>query len=102
MWQELYRHPRSGPEWCGEAEWRRRLEEVQQVVAAGRRVWAKVEPPEWDAFKAHVKRLPKGKGGVGNIRHARAQGPRKTALRVGMYSIRYLLQKMSVFKKHST
>ena len=35
-WACLYVHPRGGPDWCGDEEWRERLEEVKKVVARGK------------------------------------------------------------------
>jgi hypothetical protein len=68
-WTRLYAHPRGGEEWCGEDEWKARLEEVKKVVARGKRIWTEVEPPDWETFRAYVRQLPEGKGGAGMLRY---------------------------------
>ncbi len=65
----LYRHPRSGGDWCGEEEWSARLEAVRKVVTKGKRIWTEVEPPDWETFSTYVRHLPEGKGGAGVMKY---------------------------------
>eukprot|EP00661_Eupelagonemidae_sp_cell13_P024156 gene24156-biopygen23879 len=68
--------------WCGETEWRRRLQHVRDVVATGVRVWAELLPPDWETFRAYVAKLPDGKSGAGYLRNEMFKRGGERALRI--------------------